>query len=395
MESRDRWEYKKTDVVNGLFARTYHYETNAMKHSLIAIAALAVAGSASAQSSVSIFGVVDATIQNIRGDGNGSITRLHNSGYNSSRLGFRGTEDLGGGLAASFWLEMGLNNDSGAGAATNTNNQATGGGASSALSFNRRSTLSLSGGWGELRLGRDNTPSFWNLNVFDPFNNIGSGNALNMSIGAGRGTTFNPNLFGSARASNGIAYFLPAKLGGVYGQAMYALGENASNAAAGASKDGTYAALRLGYTTGPVNVGAAYGRTKFSAGSPIGGDYHQMNLGASYAMGPATLMAQWFRDEIKSPANPRQSGLLLGALVKVGAGDIRASVIRTDVANSPNDGQQWALGYVHHMSKRTALYATYGRVDNRGTGTLFHNGRPTTVPGGNTSGLDLGVRHTF
>ena len=96
-----------------------------MKKSLIALAVMAAAGAASAQSSVTLFGVVDATCPAARA---ASATRfqLTNSGYNSSRLGFRGTEDLGGGMSASFWLEAGVNNDNGTGAATITNNQAIG-----------------------------------------------------------------------------------------------------------------------------------------------------------------------------------------------------------------------------------------------------------------------------
>ena len=134
-----------------------------MKKSLIALAVLAAAGAASAQSSVTLFGVVDATLA----FGSGSVadrTQLTNSGYNSSRLGFRGTEDLGGGMSASFWLEAGVNNDDGTGAAHQ--HQQPGyrrrpcrhdGG--QGLTFNRRSTVSLAGGWGELRLGRDYTPA--------------------------------------------------------------------------------------------------------------------------------------------------------------------------------------------------------------------------------------------
>ena len=87
-----------------------------MKKSLVALAALAVAGVASAQSSVTLFGVVDAAISGYSNKSDTifgssiktSQTALTNSGYNSSRLGFRGTEDLGGGLAASFWLEAAL-----------------------------------------------------------------------------------------------------------------------------------------------------------------------------------------------------------------------------------------------------------------------------------------------
>ena len=88
-----------------------------MKKSLVALAVLAASGAAMAQSSVTLFGVVDAGYA----VGNGSIsnkTQLRNSGYNSSRLGFRGVEDLGGGMKAGFHLEAGVNNDDGSGAGT-------------------------------------------------------------------------------------------------------------------------------------------------------------------------------------------------------------------------------------------------------------------------------------
>ena len=94
-----------------------------MKKSLTAFAALAVCGLASAQSSVTLFGVVDAAVTYQSATSRDPVTgatikssktSLGNSGYNSSRIGFRGTEDLGGGLAASFWLEAPITNDDGA-----------------------------------------------------------------------------------------------------------------------------------------------------------------------------------------------------------------------------------------------------------------------------------------
>src|SRR5690606_31040405 len=137
--------------------------------------------------------VVDAAIQH----GTGSIadrTQLVEGSYASSRLGFRGTEDLGGGLSASFWLEAALDTDDGEGQATNSNNQASGTGAAVAgrqgLTFNRRSTVSLSGGFGEVRLGRDYVPQFWNLSVFDPFGTRGVGtNQMLGSIITGAAST--------------------------------------------------------------------------------------------------------------------------------------------------------------------------------------------------------------
>ena len=389
-----------------------------MKKSLIALAVMAAAGAASAQSSVTLFGIVDVGVRNVRGDGNGNVTLLARDGYNSSRLGFRGTEDLGGGMNASFWLEAGLDPDSGIGQATNTNNQLSGGasvagapaagatfrtGGTQGLTFNRRSTVSLAGGWGELRLGRDYAPHFWNWTIFDPFGTQGVGSATNLINGAGFGTSALaaspiPTL---VRASNSIGYFLPANLGGFYGQAMYAFGENASNCTAltatgscgGAEDDGRHVGLRLGFGSGPFNVALGWGRTEYATG-----DYRVWNLGGQWDFGMAKLLAQYSRDEIDSAANPRQRSFLIGALVPVGAGEVRASFVQTRVAGvaAGQDGaRQIALGYVHNLSKRTALYATAARLDNRGTGTLFHNGRATTQAGGDTTGFDIGVRHSF
>jgi len=151
-------------------------EKLAMKKSLIALAVLTASGISFAQSSVTLFGIVDAAYAK----GTGSVsdkTQLQNSGYNSSRFGVRGTEDLGGGLKASFWLEAGVNNDDGTGAASNTNNQAVtaANAGTQGLTFNRRSTVSLEGGFGEVRLGRDYTPQFWTETAYDPFGTNGVG----------------------------------------------------------------------------------------------------------------------------------------------------------------------------------------------------------------------------
>ena len=128
------------------------------------LAALACSGPALSQSSVTLFGIVDAAYSH----GSGSIAdrdQLTSGGNNSSRVGFRGTEDLGGGLSASFWLEAQFNADNGTGVATNLNNQAPSAGSASAggggLTFNRRSTVSLAGSWGEVRLGRDYAKRAW------------------------------------------------------------------------------------------------------------------------------------------------------------------------------------------------------------------------------------------
>ena len=348
-----------------------------MKKSLIALAVLAASGAAMAQSSVTLFGVVDATYAY----GSGSVSnksQLTNSGYNTSRLGFRGVEDLGGGMSASFWLEAGLNNDNGSGVLTNTNNQAatTGGGG---LTFNRRSTVSLNGGFGEVRLGRDYTPQFWNLTVFDPFGTNGVGTTV----------THDAKLAGptGTRASNSIGYFLPGNLGGFYGQAQYYMGENNSNAAN--KKDGNGLAGRVGFANGPINVALALSETKY-----LTGDIQSINLGGQYDLGVAKIMAHYSQDEIDGGADGK--GFLIGGLIPMGAGEIRLaySTYKIDTAGANPRSDKIALGYVHNLSKRTALYATYAHVKNKNGATQSLNGS-VTAAGDNSNGYDFGIRHSF
>jgi predicted porin len=379
-----------------------------MKKSLIALAVMAAAGAASAQSSVTLFGIVDATLAYGRASGTGDATRtqLTNSGYNSSRIGFRGTEDLGGGMSASFWLEGSLFNDDGrTGQAIPATNQGLTTADGTGLTFNRRSTVSLAGGWGELRLGRDYTPSFWNLTVFDPFGTNGVGTTLTLvgQTGLGvAGANITPPGQGSrgvlVRASNDIGYFLPANLGGFYGQINYWLGENAQNGAA-TEDDGTGWGARLGYGAGPFNVALGYARTNYAAAT--GGDFRTWNIGGQWDFGMARVMGQYTRDSRGAAGGDIDGrGWLIGALVPVGAGEIRASystykIDQPAVGAADPRARQLALGYVHNLSKRTAVYATVARVRNSNGAAVTLNGATMGVGGTNSTGFDLGIRHSF
>ncbi|MBS0453617.1 MAG: porin [Proteobacteria bacterium] len=398
-----------------------------MKKSLVALAALAAAGAASAQSSVTLFGILDAGVSYYENKSyalpNGqtvkaSQTALSTSGYNSSRIGFRGTEDLGGGLAASFWLEAGLNNDTGAaGAATSATNPVAG------QLFNRRSTVSLSGRFGEVRLGRDYTPTFWNDTVFDPFGTNGVGtNAISSAVGAvvAGGASNNNNY---VRANNTVGYFLPANLGGFYGQLMYGLPEKteydpASFTPSGLFVGGRYAGGRFGYANGPLDVAVAYGQNVVASNFQAGGsaEVDTGNLGASWDFGFMKLMGEYSQVDLKSDLpnlglDSTVRGYLIGATVPVGPGLIRVSYSHSDidtnsaVIDDPSS-DKFAIGYVHNLSKRTALYATAAYLKNKNGATLSNPGSPaiTVSPIGATAvglpveksmGYDFGIRHSF
>jgi predicted porin len=363
-----------------------------MKKSLVALAALAVAGIASAQSSVTLFGVVDATINYASNKtttvGVSSTSKgwsLGNSGYNSSRIGFRGTEDLGGGMAASFWLEGGVSNDNGSQGGTVVSS----GTSTMSGMFNRRSTVSLSGNFGEVRLGRDYTPTFWNDTVFDPFGTNGVGTNLISSARLSGDVNY-------VRASNSIGYFLPSNIGGVYGQVMYAMPESTSTNTTSASKAGRYMGGRIGYAQGPLNIAAAYAQSTISDVANVVTKQTPFNLGASYNLGVANLMAEYASNKQSvsgSSTSKKSSGFLFGATAPLGAGEVRAafSTVKMDGASSTKDdkGNKFALGYVHNLSKRTALYSTvaFTNMKSYSSANVETKNRST--------GFDFGVRHAF
>lgn len=358
-----------------------------MKKPVLGVAALALAGAAAAQSSVTLFGVADARVA----VGRGSIAdrnQLASGGANTSRLGVRGVEDLGGGMSASFWLEAGLFADDGQGSPTNANNQASGIGAAVAgrqgLVFNRRSTVSLTSGWGELRAGRDYIPHYWNLYFADPFGSVGVGLPMPATYVFGGFTAPAANV--GVYASNTVSYFTPGNLGGFFGHVQYYFGENLQDGAA-TEDDGSGAGLRVGYASGPIYAAVATGRTNYAAG-----DTRQSNAVATYDFGVAKVGAQISRDK-NGPLTGK--GWLLSGWMPVGAGQILASYSQyeTTAAGNP-EGKKLALGYIHNLSKRTALYTTWARLKNSGGAALALNGA-ATAPNTSSSGLDLGIRHSF
>ena len=367
-----------------------------MKKTLVALAVLAASGAAMAQSSVQLFGVVDAALTQASSAVN-KKTQLTGSGISSSQLGFRGTEDMGGGMAAHFWLEAGLSNDNGTGGASNTNNQASGNTAATAgtqgLTFARRSTVSLSGAMGEIRLGRDYSPQFWNLTVYDPFgtNGIGTNRMFNGAALIPGGTSGT-----MVRASNSVSWLWNHGKNATYaagGAGFHAAvqsyqGENASNAAGGTGDDGNGAGIRVGYNQGPISVAYGNSSTTFAAGK-----VQTSNLGGAYNFGVARVMAQTVTDKVG--ATLQGKGQLMGVTVPMGAGTFKvaSSQYETNAAGNPT-AKQMAVGYVYDLSKRTAVYGTYARVTNSG-GSATALGGTTGSANGSSKGTDIGVRHSF
>ena len=362
---------------------------------VLACAAFPLTGWAQS-SSLQIYGVMDLGLSSYRAEGAGSRQMLTSSGNQASRIGFRGYESLGDGMGAGFDMEAGLNADTGTGQVSNTNNQPSGAtsNSSGALTFNRKSFLYLrSQSLGEIRLGRDYTPAFWNMFLYDPFR-VGVG----MSAHVLHGTTVT-----SFRASNSVGYLSPGCSGpgckGLFFQGMIAFGENSGGPD---RQNGRVYGARAGY--GGKNWDAAVGVA--TTLNKAADDYAQYNAAASYLWQDHKFMVlvgeNRTGNRIATLDNAdRVRFWQLGAVWKLGAaGNIPMSFMRlTRNDASGSSSQKYAMGYVHNLSKRTALYGTYTYVDNKGsinlpvaTGSLSG---PIPVPGGNASGFDLGLRHSF
>ncbi len=337
---------------------------------LLALAAAAAAPAQAQTTSVTLFGILDASLRQVKNGGD-SVSSLASGGINSSRLGVRGVEDLGGGLRAGFWLEHGINVDTG------TQSDA-------GRFWNRRSTVSLIGGFGEVRLGRDFTPIYTGWSDFDAFgdNGVAAGGKFSDRLGS--------NVDTLTRSDNQVSYFLPA-LGGVYGQLSVAAGEGSTGR--------KLTAARVGYAAGPLNLSLALGRTDVT---PTAGndELEVLVIGGAYDLGFARLLGSWRQNEFGSAKVTVTS---LGATVPMGQGTVRVSFTRADgQGRTPagtlldaNDADQIALGYVHALSKRTSVYATYARVANDGNAT-YATATPPALSGGATStGYEFGLRHSF
>jgi predicted porin len=323
-------------------------------------------GTASAQSSVTVFGLLDVGVQRLS-NGPKGVTLQSIDGLQTSRLGFRGVEDLGDGLTASFHLEGAVGPDTGGG-----------------FDFRRRSTVSLtSPRAGELRLGRDYTPTFWNISRFNAFGTNGVGAASNLLYGFdGLSSTAKTVV----RSDNALGYFLPGNLGGVYGQAMVAAGEGVP---------GKYLGARVGYAAGPVDLALSVSDTTNNA---AGDKFRVTSLGGTYALGAVKLMGLVHNSKQTTKS---QDNWVLGATYTIGLGTVRASYAHAHLRNTAAaaradySANQLALGYVHALSKRTALYGTVSRVANSSTGKFVIPGGSAVGAGQGSRGTELGISHSF
>lgn len=314
-----------------------------MKKSLIALAVMAAAGAASAQSSVQLYGIADVWFGSAKTETNGVSlrqTKLDDGGLSYSRFGLKGSEDLGNGLKANFVLEQGFNIDNGSDAFAGT-------------SFGRQSTVGLSGGFGAVDFGRQATAYD---DVFGLTNN---------TLDANVSVTYSVWDFYSFRANNTIKYTSP-EFAGFSGGLSYSLGEDKTqNGAAG-----RVVALGGKYVNGPLAVAAGFQQEKGgSTPALLGGKLlgigekstHTL-LGASYDLGVVKLLAgisqAKYEDGVDTDkVSQYQLGVdvpLASNLVLTG-GYAKAKTKFNGVESDKSSGFSAALVYT--LSKRTSVYA--------------------------------------
>ncbi|KAF1045501.1 MAG: Outer membrane porin protein 32 [Herbaspirillum frisingense] len=373
-----------------------------MKKTAFALAALALTGagaSAYAQSSVTVYGLIDTgiTYNSKVSANNGSRFSVDSGDQAASRIGFKGVEDLGGGLSAIFNLENGFAND-------------TGGMSTAGTLFDRKSVVGLSGSLGTVTLGRqtdyleDIGSKYTSVGVFGS-NAIKAAHFSNQDRVAGGARTDNSVRFDSANYS------------GFTGSLFYGFGEVAGKTSAGQSFG-----IAGNYANGPFGIGAGYYQSKLSSATTTGqpGDtgLKTFTIGSSYQFGPAKLYGAWSQVKLPTQAAVASTGLVNNTLGnKANIFDLgvdysltpnlhlMAGVIhdRVDIKRATTGARrasttQINLGVDYYLSKRTDVYAMYANQrakDSINPGVI--NGSYTNSPSDDSTQnvLRVGVRHKF
>jgi predicted porin len=346
-----------------------------MKKTLIALATLAAAAGVHAQSSVTIYGLMDAgvvqanktgaTEGGVAGD---SITKFQTGIGNTSRLGFKGTEDLGGGLKANFNLEQGVS----------VQNGTTGG-------FTRAANLGLEGSFGKVTMGRVSNPLYEAYNVGDinGGKNMGSGTIyFNGAAAAYTGTNF---------LSQTVVYDSP-NFNGVFGRAYYGFGNVAGDAAKSRTMGGV-----LAYATGPLVAGVAYQEMNDATASDAGKMKVTAGVG-SYSFGALTVKGGyvWAKN---SPSTSKHEIAMLGAgyAVTPALGLTAGYYNLRDKNATANKNDMFSLAANYALSKRTTAYAIVTNSKNKGAlGIAGYGGGAVAAQAGETqTAFAVGLRHTF
>ncbi len=312
-----------------------------MKKIALVAAVAAFAAPAFAQSSVTLWGRINTSVESQSQDGGDRKVVVQN---NSSRLGFKGTEDLGGGLKAQFLLEHGLNSDDGKATKTNF--------------WNREAAVQLSGNFGTVKLGRWTNGSYFATADYISMHNHDTGTSSDALYAFGTGWT----------EANKVGYFTPT----------YAGFSAEITAHAGEGADERAFDLSANYDMGPLHLGAGY--TKQGSGI-------QYAVRGLYELGAFTFGGYWQVEDTGVGSNAKRNVGRVSAMYTLGASEFHVNVGGTESGGTAGFGghgaKQYTVGYNYNLSKRTKVYGFYTAIDANDTKK------------GDFDSFAVGVRHNF
>jgi len=369
-----------------------------MQKKLIALAiAAAASGAAFAQTNVQIYGIADVGYVGIDRDNFKYQNNINSGVLSTSRIGFKGAEDLGNGLKAIFTLEYGLLLDQ------NTDIGASGGNAADA----RQQFVGLTGGFGTVVAGRLQTagldftvagsalggaPAIGAVNLVGQAGNNGViGNVVD-----GVGGPF-PLLNATSRANNAVAYISPS-----FGGLTLAVNHGRVSEAAAATdeKDSSATLLAANYENGGLSAGVVYGKIDLEQGTVNNGDSTEWGVRAGYDFGFAKLQAAYQQAKLKEASlfgigeTAKNKRFVVSATVPVTAkiaiiGEYAQAKIDQGAGNSDNKDKAFTLASTYSLSKRTTAYAAFARQ------TFNNNDDKDTVFRNKTNYYGVGLRHAF
>ena len=345
--------------------------------------------------SVTLYGVLDVAMEWAEA-GLGSVKNIQSGGMMGSRWGLRGTEDLGGGLKAVFIIESGF--------AVDTGTFQQGGRA-----FGRQTLVGLQGPWGSVTLGRQYSPHFWAFSRVDAFELGLSGGLPVITRTRNVGTPPAPTPAGlltsyvtTGRTDNALVYTSPV-MGGFVVRALAGLGE-----VPGADRHGLTWGLGGHYTAGPLDANIGYTTRRDNDGF---GDLKALSIGGSYAIGSAKVYLGHTIDSNTTGSTatvtaPKTEYALTNVGVRYRFSDFTTVIAqytrvadKSDGLPASRDGNLFAIGAVHDLSKRTALYGSIGVISNQNDSNYsLGGGLWLGTPAGNNAdgkSVIVGIRHLF
>jgi predicted porin len=342
---------------------------------------LALAGS-SAEAQVTLYGILDAGARYSSGltaanaASNGSTTSVGSGINTTSRFGFRGSEDLGGGLRATFNLESGILVDTGAQA-------------NATKLFDRAATVGLQGAFGQVTIGRQTTLLADANSQFDPIRSRFAGFNPNIAIAAlsqhRLGIEYGAagSNAGSFRLDNSIKY--SGTFSGITLRAMHSFGEQSGNTSS-LSSTGAGAS----FATGPVSFGGSYQRFVTANNLDLKGYY----VGATANLAPHQLSISYAQStaETTATAETRNKTYGIGGVINLSAANaIVLGVYRVERSRTgqSDDGFDRIIAFwEHNLSKRTTLYI---EADH----TRWRNGYQGVGAKSSATGFSIGAKHSF